>query len=100
MRKNPMTTVAKKAGTPAIGDNKADADMPANNGGTFPVKLGAGATSKFGHNVGPASSQGGSVQSKTGGKANLPAKNKSTTTLPLGTTKHAVGQVPSYLKGK
>lgn len=33
-------------------------------------------------------------------KHNMPTHNAGTTSVPLGTTHHPVGQVPGYLKGK
>lgn len=99
MRKNPNVTPAKKAGTVKMGDAKPDANMPANNSGTFPVKLGSGQPSKFGKSVGPGKAQQAVKQSKTGGTANMPAANGSSKNVALGTTKHGVGQVPGYLRG-
>lgn len=96
-RSNPNVTPATKAGTPAIGDAKPDANMPANNHGTFPVKLGSGQSSKFGHGVAPASAQKGAIQ-PSGPRANMAANNTVSKKIPLGTTMHSVGTVPSYLK--
>lgn len=96
-RANPYVTPSIKAGTSAVGDSKPDANMPANNHGTFPVKLGSGQSSKFGQGVGPGQAQKGAVQS-AGVKANMPANNTTNKNVPLGTTHHGVGQSPSYLK--
>lgn len=84
------------SGTPHKGDNRPDANMPANNHGTYPVKLGSGQKSQFAQS---GSGQGGARQSSTGGKANMPANNVTDRKVSLGTTKHSVGGVPGYLKG-
>jgi hypothetical protein len=97
MRSNPNAHGAHKSGTPRTGDNKADADMPANNHGTYPVKLGAGQKSKFGQGVQPGTAQKGAVQPK-GSKANMPANNTTDRSVKMGNTKHGVGEVPGYLK--
>jgi hypothetical protein len=99
MRNNPMVKGVNLAGTPNKGDNKPDANMPANNHGTFPVTLAAGQKSKFGTGTGPSTAQGGTAQSATGGKANMPSHNAISKNVVLGHTKHAVGEVPGYLKG-
>lgn len=100
MRSNKLVHGVNQPGTPAKGDARPDANMPANNHGTFPVKVAAGQKSKFGAGVGPGTSQGGSNQSSTGGKANMPANNTTDKKVVLGHTKHAVGEVPGYLKGR
>jgi hypothetical protein len=97
MFKNKMAPGVEAKGTPNIGGGKADANMPANNKGTFPVKLGAGQKSKFGQGVGMASAQKGADQ-KSGSKANMQANNVTDRTVKLGNTKHGVGNVPGYLK--
>ena len=98
--KNMNVTPSKMSGTPKMGDSKADANMPANNHGTFPVKLGSGQNSKFGSGVNGGAAQKGSTQPKTGGKANMPANNITNNGPALGTTKHGVGKVPGYLRSK
>lgn len=100
MRSNPHARGANLAGTPKKGDSKPDANMPANNHGTFPVSLGTTHNSKFGKGVGPSQAQSGSSQSSTGGKANMPANNVTDKKVVLGHTKHGVGEVPGYLKGR
>lgn len=97
MRNNPNANPINQSGTPKKGDSKPDANMPANNHGTFPVKLGSGMKSKFGKSTGPAKAQGGTSQPK-GVKANMPANNTNDKSVKLGHTKHGVGEVPGYLK--
>lgn len=74
------------------------ANMPANNKGSFPVSLGSTHSSKFGSGVKPVAAQKGASQ-KGGTKAKMPANNITDKKVALGHTKHAVGEVPSYLKG-
>jgi len=97
--KNQNVSPSIQPGTGPKNDRKPDANMPANNNGTFPVKLGGGQESRVPAKSTRGPAQGGTV-AKTAQKANLPTKNKATTPLPLGTTKHPVGGVPGYLRGK
>ncbi len=99
--KNQNVTGVNLKGIPAQGVSKPSANMPANNHGTFPTKIGAGQhSSKFGNNVKPATAQKGVNQSMTGGKANTPANNITDNKVVIGHTKHGVGEVPNYLKGR
>lgn len=96
--KNNNVTPAKQAQTPRLGDAAPDAMMPANNTGTFPVKLGAGQKSKFAKNA----SKGVTAANQPTGsdKAKIPAHNGPRSNVQLGTTKHGTGSVPGYLRGK
>jgi hypothetical protein len=98
--KNKNATPAKAAGTPSTGNAAPYAKLPANNNGTFPVKLGVGQNSNFGKNTGPASAQKSAQQPKGSAKANLQTHNGPRTNVSLGTTKHGVGEVPGYLQHK
>jgi hypothetical protein len=101
MFKNHNVSSARANNTPAKGVREPSANMPANNVGTFPVSKGTTHSSKFGTGVKPATQQKGSTQvGKGSSKANTPANNITDTKLPLGTTKHGVGEVPGYLKAK
>jgi len=97
--KNVDVKGAKMAGTPKQGDSNADANMPANNFGTFPVKMGSG-NSKFGVGVNVNKvAQKPAIQSAKGDYVNMPANNNTEAGIPLGTTHHSVGTVPAYLRG-
>ncbi|MEI7632139.1 MAG: hypothetical protein WCJ60_02350 [bacterium] len=99
--KNMNVTPTRKAGTPKMGDSKADANMPANNQGTFPVKLGSAMNSKFGSGVNAGAAQKGAMQGSTAkNKANMSANNHTDNVVKMGTTKHGVGSVPGYLRSK
>jgi hypothetical protein len=98
MFKNTNAKAAKAKGTPVQGNNYPLANMPANNVGEFKLKLGGGQSSKFGQGVKPATAQKGASQ-KGGTKAKMPANNITDKKVALGHTKHAVGEVPGYLKG-
>ena len=98
--KNMNVTPTRKAGTPKMGDSKADANMPANNHGTFPVKLGPGMNSKFGSGVKGAAQKGAMQGSTAKNKANMSANNHTDNVVKMGTTKHGVGSVPGYLRSK
>ena len=77
------------------------ANMPAKNKGTFPVSLGSTHSSKFGSGVKPMAAQKGAIQgSKAKNGANMSANNKTDNGPALGTTKHAAGTVPAYLRKK
>lgn len=96
-RKNPNTTPARAKSAPATGNEAPYAKMPANNNGTFPVKLGSGEKSSLGSNVGAASTTTGATQ-PAGPRANIPSNNTTDKHVTLGHTKHGVGQVPNYLR--
>ena len=98
MRKNLHSQGARASGTPRQGNVAGDGRMPAKNTGDFPVSLGTTHSSKFGHNVKPASAQQGAKQPK-GSKAKMPANNVTDRAVKLGNTKHGVGSVPGYLRG-
>ena len=100
MRKNPMVQGIKAKGTPSKGDSSADANMPANNVGTFPVKLAAGQKSSFGVGVNQKAGQAGYQQKSSSPKVNMSANNKTDNGPAMGTTHHAVGTVPAYLRAK
>jgi hypothetical protein len=97
MRKNHNVQPSRANGVRKQGNNPPLAKLPANNVGTFPVKLGTSHNSAFGSNTGPSKGTNGVTQSK-GSKANMPANNVTDKAVTLGHTKHGVGQVPSYLK--
>lgn len=100
MRKNTLVEGTNRANTPNKGESTPGVNMPSNNHGTFPVNLGAGQSSQFGKRTGPSTKTGGVNQSSTGGKANMAANNTTDKAVVLGHTKHGVGQVPGYLKGR
>jgi hypothetical protein len=80
------------------------ANMPAKNAPVRSVPLGTTHSSQFAKKGNlPSKAANGNLQPQraapaTSGKPNLPTKNNITTHVPLGTTKHGVGQVPSYLR--
>lgn len=69
--------------------------MPANNTPSGSVPLG----STKGKSAIMASS-GANVGSKHPSKSNMPAHNKANSAPKMGNTKHGVGEVPAYLRGK
>lgn len=94
---NKNVSSSQTHGTQAKGNSAPYANMPANNSTNYPVKLGSGQSSKF------AKSSGGGVSSSSqsgSAKGNLPTHNGPSKKVNLGHTKHGVGQVPGYLKGK
>jgi hypothetical protein len=95
--KNQNVSPSRQPGTGAKGDAKPDANMPANNVGTFPVKLGSGQASRFPSTSATGAAQKG-AQQQAGPKANMPANNTTNKRVSLGTTKHSVGTVPHYLR--
>jgi hypothetical protein len=98
MRQNKHVSPTRHAGTPAQGSNSDQANMPANNTGTMPVKLGAGKqTSIIKNSNGKAAGQASTISSA---KANVPTSNFVNTNHKLGNTMHGVGEVPAYLRGK
>ena len=96
--KNKNVMPVRQPGTPSMHDGKADANMPANNQGTFPVALGTTHNSKFTKGNSMSKALSGAVQ-QAGPKANMPANNNTNNGPSLGTTHHSVGTVPKYLRG-
>lgn len=45
-------------------------------------------------------SSGANTANKKGGRSNMPTHNKTNSAPKMGTTKHGVGEVPGYLKGR
>ncbi len=76
------------------------ANMPAKNVGSHAMPLGSGMKSTFGAGVTQKAAQKGANQTKTGGKANMPANNVTNNGPSMGTTHHAAGTVPAYLRVK
>jgi hypothetical protein len=80
------------------------ANMPAKNAPVRSVPLGTSHKSQFAKSGSvPSKAANGNLQPQrpapaTSGRPNLPSKNNTGTHVPLGTTKHGVGQVPSYLR--
>ena len=89
--RQPNVKVAKAAGVRAQGNNPPLANMPANNSGTFPVKTGTSQGSKLAEKM-TVSKKQNTV------RANMPANNTTNKNVPMGTTMHPVGQVPTYLR--
>lgn len=96
--KNQLTNGISLSGTGASGDSKPDVNMPANNVTNYPVKLGAGQTSKFGAGTGMGKAQKAATQLSGSPKVNLQATNTFAKKAALGTTMHGVGKVPGYLR--
>lgn len=72
-------------------------NMPAHNTGRANVPKGTRhGQPQVAPNNGPSSKN----PSSGGSKPNMPAHNVKNTGVSLGHTKHGVGQVPGYLKGK
>lgn len=96
---NKNVTPAKADGNPKKGNGKPYAKLPANNVGTMPLpKLG----SHHGSSIVANSMEKGVAPAKqtSKGKQNLPTHNDGSSSIQMGTTKHSVGSVPAYLKGK
>lgn len=106
--KNNNVRGAKARGVGASGNPNPKANMPANNIGMKKVTMGGGKDSTFGNNVktrGTASGGLNSLPAKhTGTVNNVGAKLNTTNYVntgqkaKLGTTKHGVGEAPSYLR--
>ena len=89
--------------------NHMGAKMPANNIGTHAAPLGTSHKSTFltpgpvgasisGRQDGSKTTNDGKVGANSG-KPNMPANNVTDNAFKIGTTKHAVGSVPGYLRG-
>lgn len=98
MKHNHNARPAKAAGTPTKGNAKPLANMPANNVGNMPVKLGAGKPTSI------VNSSNGKASGSVGTVDNIGAHVNSTNYIntgqkaKLGSTMHGVGQVPAYLR--
>lgn len=100
-RTNPGVSPSRANGTPAVGNSAPLAKMPANNNGTFPVKMGSGMKgSQLAQKQTINGGNSGSGSGSSTGKPNMPATNKTSAGPSMGTTMHKVGQVPGYLKRK
>lgn len=71
-------------------------NMPASNKGSASVPHGT----RHGKTAIVGDTAKGHDPSMGGSKPNMPTKNKGNASVSLGHTKHGVGQVPGYLKGK
>jgi hypothetical protein len=98
--KNQNVTPARAMNVKGIGNPVPLANMPADNVGNRPVKLGAGQKSSFGNGVSGGAKQAGATQPNSTPKANMPANNTTNQKVSLGNTMHGVGKVPGYLRNK
>ena len=99
--KNSHVIPARRKNTGREGNSAPYANMPANNVGEHSISLGSGKNSTFGAGVNSGAAQMGAAQSsKAKNGANMSANNVTNNGPAMGTTKHAVGTVPKYLRSK